>query len=122
MRADVPLLRWERALERLLACGSLWVRSGETLREIRALQVLERVGSPEAIRLLKASEWAPPGWGVFDAALGAVEFLGAITRVELKLNDGAVLRVASLDVMPDELPRGRVVAAYDPRRITVFPR
>ena len=42
--------------------------------------------------------------------------------VELKLNDGAVLRVASLDVMPDELPRGRVVAAYDPRRITVFPR
>ena len=32
-----------------------------------------------------------------------------------------MLRVASLDVLPDELKaRGRIAAAYDPRRITVF--
>jgi ABC-type Fe3+/spermidine/putrescine transport system ATPase subunit len=77
---------------------------------------------PEAIRLLKASEWAPPGWSVFDAAFGSVEFLGAITRIELKIGNGGVLRVASLDVLPTELAHGRVVAAYDPRRITVFPQ
>ena len=36
-------------------------------------------------------------------------------------DDGAILRVASLDVLPDELKaRGRIAAAYDPRRITVF--
>jgi hypothetical protein len=34
-----------------------------------------------------------------------------------------MLRVASLDVLPDELKaRGRIAAAYDPRRITVFRR
>jgi ABC-type Fe3+/spermidine/putrescine transport system ATPase subunit len=76
---------------------------------------------PETIRLLGAGETPPPGWSVFEANLGAVEFLGAVTRLELQLGSGASLRVASLDVLPDELKmRGRIAAAYDPRRITVF--
>jgi hypothetical protein len=76
---------------------------------------------PETIRLLDAGETPPPGWSVFEAGLGPVEFLGAITRIELQIGNGAMLRVASLDVLPDELKaRGRLAAAYDPRRVTVF--
>ena len=60
---------------------------------------------------------------MFEAGLGSIEFLGAMTRIELQIGNGAVLRVASLDVLPDELEaRGRIAAAYDPRRITVFRR
>src|SRR5204863_8793770 len=77
---------------------------------------------PETIRLLDTGEMPPPGWSVFEAGLGAIEFLGAMTRIELKIGDGAMLRVASLDVLPEELKaRGRIAAAYDPRRVTVFP-
>ena len=76
---------------------------------------------PETIRLLNTGETPPPGWSVFEAGLGPVEFLGAITRLDLVIGSGASLRVASLDVLPDELKaRGRIAAAYDPRRITVF--
>ena len=52
---------------------------------------------PETIRLLDTGEAPPPGWSVFEAGLGPVEFLGAITRIELDIGDGAMLRVASLD-------------------------
>ena len=76
---------------------------------------------PENIRLLAAGETPPPGWSVFEAGLGPIEFLGAMTRIELRIGNGAMLRVASLDVLPDELKaRDRIAAAYDPRRITVF--
>jgi ABC-type Fe3+/spermidine/putrescine transport system ATPase subunit len=76
---------------------------------------------PETIRLLDSDEAPPPGWSVFEAELGPVEFLGAITRIGLDIGDGAMLRVASLDLLPDQLKgRGRIAAAYDPRRITVF--
>jgi hypothetical protein len=71
--------------------------------------------------MLGAGESPPPGWSVFEASLGPVEFLGALTRIDLEIGGGAMLRVASLDVLPDELrARSRIAAAYDPRRITVF--
>ena len=58
---------------------------------------------------------------MFEAGVGPIVFLGAMTRIELQIGNGAILRVASLDVLPDELKaRGRIAAAYDPRRITVF--
>ncbi len=65
---------------------------------------------PETIRLLATGEAPPPGWRVIEAELGPVEFLGAITRIELDIGDGATLRVASLDLLPDQLrtrPRHR---------------
>ena len=108
-------------------------RDGEALRiragqqEFRAVSDASESESisfslrPETIRLLDTDEAPPPGWSVFEAGLGPVEFLGAITRIELNIGDGAMLRVASLDVLPDQLKaRGRIAAAYDPRRITVF--
>ena len=76
---------------------------------------------PETVRLLHEGAAPPAGWNMFDARIAHVEFLGALTRLELDVGNGAILRVASLDVLPSELAaRGRVAAAYDPRRITVF--
>ena len=76
---------------------------------------------PETVRLLAPGEAPPQGWSVLEASLGRVEFLGTLTRLDLDVGHGATLRVASLDVLPDELKaRGRIAAAYDPRRITVF--
>jgi iron(III) transport system ATP-binding protein len=112
--------------------GTVTGRDGETLRiragqrEFRAVGEAgdgERIGfslRPETIRLIETGVAPPPGWSVFEAELGPVEFLGAITRIELDIGDGAMLRVASLDLLPDQLARGRVTVAYDPRRITVF--
>jgi ABC-type Fe3+/spermidine/putrescine transport system ATPase subunit len=116
-----------------LLSGTVAGRDGNTLRIRVGQQEFRAVGEgregeivsfslrPETIRLLNPGEAPPPGWNVFEASLGPVEFLGAITRLELLMGNGALLRVASLDVLPDELKaRGRIAAAYDPRRITVF--
>jgi ABC-type Fe3+/spermidine/putrescine transport system ATPase subunit len=116
-----------------LLSGAIAGRDGNTLRIRVGQQEFRAVGEgregerisislrPETIRLLTPGEVPPPAWSVFEASLGAVEFLGAITRLELQLASGAVLRVASLDVLPDALKaRGGIAAAYDPRRITVF--
>ena len=118
-----------------LLSGTLAGRDGEVLRIRVGQQEFRAVGDasesetvsfslrPETIRLLDTGETPPPGWSVFEAGLGPIEFLGAITRIELQIGNGAMLRVASLDVLPDELKaRGRIAAAYDPRRITVFRR
>jgi ABC-type Fe3+/spermidine/putrescine transport system ATPase subunit len=116
-----------------LLAGTIVGRDGDVLRirvgtrEFRAMGqggAGERVNfslRPETIRLLDEGEAPPPGWSVVEAGLGAIEFLGAVTRIELKIDSDATLRVASLDVLPNELiTRSRVTAAYDPRRITVF--
>jgi ABC-type Fe3+/spermidine/putrescine transport system ATPase subunit len=116
-----------------LLSGTIAGRDGDMLRILVGPQEFRAAGEgregesvsfslrPETIRLVDAGETPPPGWSVFEASLGSVEFLGAITRLELRLGSGAILRVASLDVLPDELrARGRIAAAYDPRRITVF--
>jgi ABC-type Fe3+/spermidine/putrescine transport system ATPase subunit len=103
----------------------LRIRAGQ--REFRAIGDAREGESvsfslrPESIRLLGSGEAPPLGWNVFEAELGPVEFLGAITRIELNIGDGAMLRAASLDLLPDQLKaRGRIAAAYDPRRVTVF--
>ena len=116
-----------------LLSGTVARRDGETLCIRVGQQEFRAVGDgnesesvnlslrPETIRLLAAGETPPPGWSVFEAGLGPIEFLGAMTRIDLQIGNGAILRVASLDVLPDELKaRGRIAAAYDPRRITVF--
>ena len=50
-----------------------------------------------------------------------VEFLGALTRMEMRLAGGTALRLAALEVpvgwAREEAP---VAIAYDPARITVF--
>ena len=76
---------------------------------------------PEALRVLAAGESAPAGWATLMATISRVELLGALTRIETTLADGALLRVALLDQPIEELAAGRALTlAYDPRRVTAF--
>ncbi len=58
-RAGLSLER-RRRLDRLL--GGLAIPSGDRLRELRAVEVLERIGTPEARQVLRAwrKEWPRP--------------------------------------------------------------
>ena len=116
-----------------LLSGTIVGRDGETVRirvgqqefrahgEGREGEAVSLSLRPETVRLLASGETAPPGWSTIQTTLAHVEFLGAITRIELKAGPDAILRVASLDVLPDDLAtRNHVAAAYDPRRVTVF--
>jgi iron(III) transport system ATP-binding protein len=78
---------------------------------------------PETLRLVGSAAAAPPGWATVSAGLAHVEFLGALTRLDLRLpEDGTLLRAAVLDGLPQNLAASdTVTVAYDPARTTVFP-
>lgn len=74
---------------------------------------------PEALRL---DAEAPSGWLRLSGAVTHVEILGPITRFDVQLADGALIRVASLDEPHRTLATGaHVTLAYDPARVTVLP-
>lgn len=74
---------------------------------------------PEALRL---DAEAPSGWPRLSGAVTHVEILGPITRFDVKLADGVLIRVASLDEPHRTLAAGaQVTLAYDPARVTVLP-
>ncbi len=74
---------------------------------------------PEALRL--ASE-APQGWPVLSGSLVRLELLGPIMRLDVRLADGTLLKVAMLDAPHQHLQAGATVSlAYDPARVTVLP-
>jgi iron(III) transport system ATP-binding protein len=76
---------------------------------------------PEMLRLLESGAPPPPGWASLTATLARVEFLGVLTRLDLRLTDNVMLRAASLDLLPDGLAVDRPVSvAYDPARVTLF--
>jgi len=76
---------------------------------------------PETLRLLLPGEALPPGWARFEAVVGRVELLGALTRIELVAAGDVALRLAMLDLPPEPVAPGRRVAlAYDPARVTLF--
>ncbi len=76
---------------------------------------------PESLRPVASGAAPPAGWALLTARLERVEFLGALTRMDMQLADGTRLRVAALD-----LPQGwvrqaaTVELAYDPARVTAF--
>jgi ABC-type Fe3+/spermidine/putrescine transport system ATPase subunit len=75
---------------------------------------------PEMLRLL-GDETPPPGWAALTATLVRIEFLGILTRLELRLDDRTTLRAASLDLLPEGLTVNcPVTVAYDPARVTLF--
>jgi ABC-type Fe3+/spermidine/putrescine transport system ATPase subunit len=76
---------------------------------------------PEILRPVAPGAAAPEGWALVAARLEHVEFLGALTRMEMSLGEGTRLRVAALD-LPSGWVRqsGAVALAYDPARITAF--
>jgi hypothetical protein len=64
----------------------------------------------------------PAGWARLTARLEHVEFLGALTRMDMKLANGTKLHVAALDLPEGWVRRaGNVELAYDPARIAAFP-
>jgi iron(III) transport system ATP-binding protein len=76
---------------------------------------------PEMLRLLAGGMAPPPGWAAVTASVARIEFLGVLTRLDLRLADGARLHAASLDVLPEGVASGApVTLAYDPARVTVF--
>ncbi len=76
---------------------------------------------PETLRPLASDAALPPGWARVEARLARVEFLGALTRMEMRLAGGAALRLAALEVPAgwarEEAP---VAIAYDPALVTLF--
>jgi ABC-type Fe3+/spermidine/putrescine transport system ATPase subunit len=78
---------------------------------------------PEMLRLLAAGAAPPPGWAAVSATVARIEFLGVLTRLSLRLADGALLHAATLDLLPEDVANGAPVAlAYDPARVTVLRR
>jgi ABC-type Fe3+/spermidine/putrescine transport system ATPase subunit len=76
---------------------------------------------PEALRVIAPGDAVPEGWASLEARLVRVEFLGALTRLETRITEDAMLRVALLDQPLDALSPGRALnLAYDPRRVTPF--
>ena len=74
---------------------------------------------PEALRL---DADAPAGWPRLTGSVVRVEILGPITRLDVRLADGTVLKAATLDEPQRQLVVGAAVTlAFDPARLTVLP-
>jgi ABC-type Fe3+/spermidine/putrescine transport system ATPase subunit len=78
---------------------------------------------PEALQIVGGGQAAPAGMAQIEATIGRVEFIGALSRVDVELAGGMALKVAVLDDMAAfAKPGGSIVLAYDPARVTVFRR
>ncbi|HTZ76716.1 MAG TPA: ABC transporter ATP-binding protein [Stellaceae bacterium] len=117
-----------------LLAGTVAASSGDRLRiSVGGIEVMAHgtraAGTPvslslrpEALRLLSPGVAAPAGWAVLDATVRMVEFLGALTRVDLAAGD-VPLKLALLDQPGEAAAPGRAITlAYDPARVAVFDR
>jgi ABC-type Fe3+/spermidine/putrescine transport system ATPase subunit len=76
---------------------------------------------PEILRPVAPGASAPAGWALIAARLEHVEFLGALTRMDMSLAEGIRLRVAALDLPAGWVREaGTVDLVYDPARVTAF--
>ncbi len=74
---------------------------------------------PEALRL--AAD-APADWPRLAGTVVALEMLGPLTRLDLRLADGTLVRAALLDDPDRRIAEGDALTlAYDPRRVTGLP-
>ncbi len=74
---------------------------------------------PEALRF---AEEAPAGWHRLIATVARIEMLGPLTRLELTLDNGTPIRMATLDAPHQALAGGAIVSlAFDTRRLTIVP-
>jgi ABC-type Fe3+/spermidine/putrescine transport system ATPase subunit len=74
---------------------------------------------PEAMRL--AAD-APAAWPRLEGTIVRVEMLGPLTRLDVRLADGTLVRAALLDEPGRSMAAGDAVTlAYDPARVTVLP-
>jgi iron(III) transport system ATP-binding protein/putative spermidine/putrescine transport system ATP-binding protein len=74
---------------------------------------------PEALRF---AEEAPAGWPRLTATVARLEMLGPLTRLDVTLANGTLIRMATLDAPQHVLTVGAVVSlAYDHARLTIVP-
>jgi ABC-type Fe3+/spermidine/putrescine transport system ATPase subunit len=74
---------------------------------------------PEALRF---AEEAPVAWHRISATVARLEMLGPLTRLDLTLANGGVLRMATLDTPHHVLAVGAVLSlAFDTGRLTIVP-
>ena len=72
---------------------------------------------PEALRF---AEEAPADWPRLHCVVESLEMLGPITRLDTRLANGAILRMATLDAPRRTVQLGEAVTlAYDPARLTI---
>jgi ABC-type Fe3+/spermidine/putrescine transport system ATPase subunit len=90
----------------------------DSVREGETVSVCIR---PEALHIVGDGEAAPAGMAQLQATVVNVEFIGALSRLDVKLASGATLKVAVLDG-PATLarPGSSIRLAYDPARVSVF--
>ena len=76
---------------------------------------------PEALQIVGAGQAAPAGTAQLRATLVNVEFIGALSRLDVELPGGTPLKVAVLDEATALVgPDSAIVLAYDPARVSVF--
>jgi iron(III) transport system ATP-binding protein len=74
---------------------------------------------PEALRF---AEEAPAGWPRLSGTVARIEMLGPLTRLDVTLANGTLLRMATLDAPHHALAVSAVVSlAYDPARLVILP-
>jgi iron(III) transport system ATP-binding protein/putative spermidine/putrescine transport system ATP-binding protein len=74
---------------------------------------------PEALRF---EADAPAEWPRLQATVAALEMLGPLTRLDARLANGTILRMATLDAPQRRVQPGEIVTlAYDPARLTIVP-
>ena len=108
------------------ASGPARVRIGSAEVEVADLDAREGESvsvciRPEALQIVGAGQAAPAGMAQLQATIVSVEFIGALSRLDVELPGGTVLKVAVLDD-PATLarPGSSIVLAYDPARVIVF--
>src|SRR5262245_1033454 len=78
---------------------------------------------PEALQIVAGGQAAPAGMAQLEATVVSVEFIGALSRLDVELAGGMALKVAVLDdVAGNAIPGRSIVLAYDPARAIVFRR
>ena len=76
---------------------------------------------PEALRIIAAGEPMAAGEIRVEATVTTAEFIGALTRLDVKLPGGTPLKVAVLDGPRSSAAAGSTITlAYDPSRVIVF--
>jgi ABC-type Fe3+/spermidine/putrescine transport system ATPase subunit len=74
---------------------------------------------PEALRF---SEEAPADWPRLAATVARIEMLGPLSRLDVMLANGTLLKMATLDAPQHALAEGSAVSlAYDPARLVMLP-
>ena len=97
-----------------IAGGNLRVRS-TTAQVDQRIEISLR---PEAIRLLAPGDAVPAGWATLSGTLNGVEYLGAVTRLYVRLADGAPPLQLTVSVAPAD--SGEIRVAYDPASAAVW--